>query len=585
MTPATRHPNEISGNTMQRMRSRYCWLLVVWFYTSDFAVAAGEGELLEAARQQNWETVRAMLDQADANARQADGSTVLAWAVHWDEQVVAQKLLGAGADPDIGNDYGVTPLFLAIKNRSEGMVRLLLKAGADPNVSLWSGEKPLMTAAKAGNAEVVRLLLAHGVDVNTREPRRGQSALMWAISFQHPDVARVLIEQGADVEARTTMLKEAFNPLVLEGFILNVNVTPQGGYTPLMFAARAGDRETTQLLLERGAEVNSVDHEHGPPLVIAAMEGNEDLALYLLEQGADPNLTDSNGMTALHYAMRDGLKPLHGYGYIGRSNTVVGRNKDVVLPGGNMYELAEALLAHGADPNAAIKYAPPRLRVRPARIPLFNLAGATPFLLAATVQDVRAMKLLLEAEADPLIGTKIDNDAFQREIRIHSSENQYIANATPLMVAVGMGRRTDQGFSPEQESKALEAARLLVSLGADVNAATASGWTPLHAAAFIGADTLVQFLLDTGARMNVRNGCGQTPLSLALRASTRGLVEIELPDDVRESTAKLLVTRGADDKVALQPVGECVLGREGLEYELELQRKIRSVEKINDSVL
>ena len=148
-----------------------------------------------------------------------------------------------------------------------------------------------------------------------------------------------------------------------------------------------------------------------------------------------------------------------------------------------------------------------------------------------------------------------------------------------------MGRRTDQGFSPEQESKALEAARLLVSLGADVNAATASGWTPLHAAAFIGADTLVQFLLDTGARMNVRNGCGQTPLSLALRASTRGLVEIELPDDVRESTAKLLVTRGADDKVALQPVGECVLGREGLEYELELQRKIRSVEKINDSVL
>jgi len=560
--------------------SRWCSVLAaLWLYPCAFTVAASDTELLEAAKVQDWETVRSLLGQVNVNARQADGSTTLAWAAHWDAGEVAQQLLKSGADPDLGNDYGVTPLFLAIKNSSEHMVRLLLEGGADPDVGLWSGETPLMTAAKSGDVEVVRLLLDRGVDVDAREPRRGQSALMWAISFRHPDVAQLLIEQGADVKARTTMLAEEFRPMVLEGFILNVDVTPKGGYTPLMFAARVGDLETTQLLINQGAELNSVDHEHGPPLVIAAAEGYEELALYLLAQGADPNLTDGNGMTALHYAMRDGLKPLHGYGYVGRSNTVVGRDKDVVLPGPNMYELAEALLARGANPNAAIKYAPPRLRARPARIPLFNLAGATPLLLATATQDVTAMKLLLEEGADPLQGTEIDKDAFHREVRIHSSENQYIANATPLMVAVGIGRRTDQGFSPDQEMKALEAASLLVNLGADVNSASASGWTPLHAAAFIGADTLVRFLVEKGASVNARNGCGQTPLSLALRASTKGLTEIELPDDVRVSTANLLVTLGADDKAASEPVGECVLGREGLEFELELQKKIRAVEQ------
>jgi ankyrin repeat protein len=533
--------------------------------------------LADAAKEQDWDAIADLLQEgnADINAAHADGSTALAWAVYWDKTETVHSLLQAGADPDIGNEYGVTPLFLAVENGNAALVRALLEAGADPDINLWSGVKPIMMAAKTGNTGVLELLLKHGADVNARDQRRAQTALMWAIYFGHPAAARVLIENGADVNAETTTLAEDFTPMVLEGYIRNVQITTSGGYTPLMFAARVGDQETARLLVERGAELNQVHHEQGTPLIIAATAGHENLALFLLEQGADPNLSGDDGMTALHYAMRDGLKPLHGYGYVSRSATVVGREKDTILPGGNMYALAEALLRRGADPNATVNYAPPRLRVRPARIPLFNIAGTTPFLLAAATQDVKAMKLLLEAEADPSIGTLVDKENFEKETRIHSSENQYIANATPLMVAVGMGRRTDQDFTAEQEADALEAARLLVGMGADVNAASASGWTPLHAAAFIGADKLVAFLVENGAKLNVRNGCGQTPLSLAWRSSTAGLVALELPTDIRESTAKLLESLGADDAAASAPVGDCVLGRAGLEAELELQKKIR----------
>jgi uncharacterized protein len=563
---------------MSKQRKRLIgWLAgVVLVGLSLATVAQDDLRLVEAAKQQDWQALRALLQEGSVNVNttQADGATALAWAVHWDERVAAERLLEAGADPDIGNDYGITPLFLAIKNRRAGMVKTLLEVegGADPNATLWSGETPLMAAARTGQTQVATLLLEYGARVNVSEPRRDQSALMWAIAFGHPETARVLIDHGAKVNARTKMLNEDFTPMELEGYIKNVSVTPGGGYTPLMFAARGGDMESARLLLERGAEVNGVYNEHGPPLVIAAAAGYEGLALFLLEQGADPNMADANGLTALHYAMRDGLKPLHN---IKITSATVEQDKDSLLPGGNMYELAVAILARGADPNPGMKYPPPSLRVRPSRIPRFNMGGATPFFLATAAQDLPAMKLLLEAGADPLLGTKINEETFYRETKIHSSENQMLGNATPVMVALGMGRRNKQGFKPAEENKAMEAAKLLISLGADVNAATASGWTPLHAAAFIGANTLVAFLVEAGASMNVRNGCGQTPLSLALRASTVGLVEIELPSDIRESTAELLMALGADDSAASAPIGECVLGRAGLEAELDLQKKIR----------
>ena len=553
------------------------WLLTGLLFTFSFTVASQNNPtLLQAAKEQDWQQVLTLLNagREDINATQEDGTTALAWAVHWDHRETVERLLGAGADPDIGNDYGITPLFLAAKNRSISMVQILLEVegGADPNTTMWSGETLLMTAARSGFIEVVETLLEHGADVNAREPRRDQTALMWAIAFGHPNTARLLIEHGAEVNAKTKMLDEEFTPMVLEGYTVNVDVTPRGGYTPITFAARNGDRTTAELLLERGADVNGVYNEHGPPLVIAAAAGYEDLALYLLEQGADPNLPDANGMTALHYAVRDGLKPLHN---IKITNKPVEHDRDSLLPGGNMYALAKALLARGANPNAEMKYPPPNLRVRPSRIPRFHMGGATPLLLAAATQDLKSMEMLLKAGADPLKGTKVNQEILYQETQVHSSENQMLANATPLMVALGMGRRNKQIYSEAQQETAIAAATMLINRGADINEATASGWTPLHAAAFIGANTLVKFLVEKGARINMKNGCGQTPLSLALRASTIGLVEIELPSDIRQSTAELLTKLGANDTFASAPVGECVLGRAGLEVERDLQKEIR----------
>jgi ankyrin repeat protein len=562
------------------------------------AQAATDLSLVDAAKAQDWADVQALLKsgQADVDAVQPDGATALAWSAYWDHARTAERLLRSGANANIANDYGITPLILACQNRSLQMVEELLDGGADPNSTMWSGVTPLMVAAKSGNANIVRALIDADADVNAREPRRGQNALMWAISYGYPIAARVLIEADADVTVQTTKLNEDFTPMDLEAYTKSVSGTAQGGYTALMFAARQGDLATVRLLLARGADVNAESGADGSALVIASAAGREDLALLLLDAGADPASADAGGVTALHYALRDGLKVLHGYNiaegtvicnfggdptrckplavlsdneldFLNNQKTDLIVVEDEIdsrepLPGRNMHRLADALLAAGADTNAAMNYPPPHLRL--ARLSMFNMTGATPFFLAAAAQDVDAMDMMLVREdVDTLTGTSINEDIFYTQMKVRADDNEIQANATTFMVATGLGRKSD--FSPDEEARAIQAAETLIARGADVNEATATGWTPMHAAAYIGAESLINFLVANGADINVVTGCGQTPMSLALGTNVAGLLDRTVP---QVETAELLFDLGAANVSADRAVGECVLGRGGLEADL-----------------
>ena len=212
--------------------------------------------------------------------------------------------------------------------------------------------------------------------------------------------------------------------MVIEGFAADVEITPQGGYTPLVFAARVNDLASARLLLEKGVDVNEDAKEDGSPLVIASAAGYGELALFLLEKGADPNLTDANGISPLHYALRDGLKALHGMDIsfptdnpgalvLTRTQDDYAKRSDFILPGHTMPKLAKALLERGADPNAQHDIPPPRLRL--LRKPTVNLRGATPFFLAAAAADLGSMRMLVEAGAEPLMWTALNEKETFRE--------------------------------------------------------------------------------------------------------------------------------------------------------------------------
>ena len=73
----------------------------------------------------------------------------------------------------------------------------------------------------------------------------------------------------------------------------------------------------------------------------------------------------------------------------------------------------------------------------------------------------------------------------------------------------------DGGTGPGSEPEALEAVRMLVDLGADIHQVNKYGETPLHGAAYKGANTIVQLLVDHGSKLDVRNTDGWTPWTIA----------------------------------------------------------------------
>jgi hypothetical protein len=166
-----------------------------------------------------------------------------------------------------------------------------------------------------------------------------------------------------------------------------------------------------------------------------------------------------------------------------------------------------------------------------------NLTGATPFLIAA-MGDGSVMRLLAEAGADPTIPTEGSRGTPNFTCIGGGSGACASRKTPPIIVAAGFGRV--QGETRVSEAGALEAVKVAVALGADVNATDEAGNTPMLAAASWGADSIVKFLAEKGARVDVKNKVGETPLMFAL-----GDARLAFTHTVYKSTAELLQKLGA----------------------------------------
>jgi ankyrin repeat protein len=150
---------------------------------------------------------------ADSNLSEPDGTTPLLWAVYNSSPELVQLLLDAGADPNIANSLGISPLLQASRYGNAGMVSALVASGAKVADAQSATESPLMAAARAGNVDAVQTLLDAGADPNGTEPLDQQTALMWAVAEGHQDIARVLLTAGANpnLQARISELTERKN--------------------------------------------------------------------------------------------------------------------------------------------------------------------------------------------------------------------------------------------------------------------------------------------------------------------------------------------------------------------------------------
>jgi len=478
------------------------------------------------------EAIRLIEDGADVNATDPLGTTPLMWAARYGDAVVVERLIEAGAKAAAENVFGATPMAEAALIGSEPVIRRLLAAGVDPDSPNPEGETALMLVARTGQRGAAELLLEAGADVNARERWAGQTALMWAAAQSQPEMMTLLLANGAEVDARSTVRqwdrKVSSEPRPKE--------LSQGGLTPLMFAARVGCIACAELLLEAGADINLPDPYGVTPLLVATLNLENDFAAYLVEKGADIAAWDLYGRTPLYVAidMVDFPAPPRG---------------DSAPPMSGL-QLAELLLARGANPNSQLKqWRPPFVRL--ARGQDNTLAtGATPLLRAAHASDVAAMQLLLQHGA--------------------SVDLPNASGITPLMAAAGVGVSPNTSRAKNKtEQTSIEAARLLLEAGADVNRRThdprrirtdptvreamfgfifqmafdyaylpPSGRTALHGAAQKGWNEMIRFLVERGAELQVADATGRTPWDMAMGHYELAITEAQ-PDPLRETVALL----------------------------------------------
>src|SRR5690606_26375408 len=188
--------------------------------------------------------------------------------------------------------------------------------------------------------------------------------------------------------------------------------------------------------------------------------------------GADPNLADSEA----------GMGPL--YAAVDMHRLAVGHGRGTPPPVGPLtaVDVAHALLAAGADPNAALKK-PIMQRTHTTGDAALG-TGATPLLRAAKSGDIEMVRVLVAGGADPFATLPNGNHA--------------------LMFAAGLGWRNGSPAAPSYdqgtEAEANATIDYLLELGLEIDAAAQNGDTALHAAvAGRKSEAIVAHLLARGA--------------------------------------------------------------------------------------
>ena len=270
-------------------------------------------------------------------------------------------LLEGGADPNLPDKDGITPLLAASLSGSTNLGQALLARGARIDAAHRpSGITALYWAAMLGHAGFVELLLEHKARVDVKDAN-GSTPLHGAGSgFTGANLLQTWFREGRtnDMAMASSNMPSSFltggrehgrvvRLLLDHGATLEI--TNGNGCTPLLNATLNTNREVARVLIERRANLNASAPDGSTSLNLAALKGEEAIASMLLKAGADPNLADTAGFTPLNTAVEHGQRAV-----------------------------VRMLLEHNAKPNIATP------------------TGQTPLHTAAAAGDVESIILLRE---------------------------------------------------------------------------------------------------------------------------------------------------------------------------------------------
>ena len=327
------------------------------------------------------------------------------------------------------------------------------------------------------------------------------SPLYYTLLFGHTCLAQYLIRNrtrdlcATDICGRTALHIAAFKSdfevvqMLVDTAHIDVDCQDNRGCTPLHYAMHDGDHEShndvqvsrcVELLLNRGANVETQNIHGSTPLHLAAFKMSEKVVRSLITNGANINLKNNESQTALHKASRRGH-----------------------------LEIAQLLLDHKAN------------------IDLQDNNGSTPLHLAIGHMSREAIRVFLNHGANVTLQNDKGHVVLHQAVRRGHPDIIQLILSGANVDALDNDRSTPLHLAAS-EAEALSGAQLLLEHGANINVQNNKGQTALHLASQRGRLDFMELLLDHGATVDVLDIDGFTPLHLAISKVERRAAEFLL---------------------------------------------------------
>jgi len=480
------------------------------------------------------------LSEVDVNAVDPDGKTPLHYAAEKKDAGLAAFFISLGANPNVTDNEGRTPLGICIGNSDFKVAEVLASGGLDIHQPIPSegnvtgailamekspsvfnailtpstvnstdrtGKTVLHIATSAGNETAVTNILKISTTpialINKKDNEDKNSvdyALEKPYSMTHISIAEQLILAGGYCDNR---IFTYFGPAVRTG---NYNIRRNEGLAPIHFAVIENYTGLIYFLLEKKVDLNIKTTSGATALHEAARVGNKDIIALLIKNGADVNARDGKGNSPLH----------------------------VGIPANVYLDVIGMLIANGADVNLRDEHGDTPLHIAvmlnrsPESIQLFlnsgadvyirNINGKTPLYIAVQERRLALIPLLL-AEGSEIFAadnsgvTPFDlavksNDGTFNLLITNDTVNQRDSNGNTMLHCVVNNKGTAEQIGRILEQRAV------------VDSRNRAGDTALHIAVRLNQRESGEYLISRGASIFSLNSAGESPLFLALGTPT-----------------------------------------------------------------